>query len=474
MEIDEARLRSGLRQLLPPLPDDGALERVIRKGRAGRRRRNMETAAGLVFVVAAVVLMVVGVLHAVGNLPPVPPVVTTVPAPPPVPDAGSWQRLPVSVSVDGGGLGHTPVVSLVMDPSDPSILYAATALGLFKSNDSAQTWSQLPTIEGEVFLVGVDPASPSTVYAVQPPLVDAPPYLNRLRRSDDGGVSWTDLSDADGPRFISAMITMMWFDTTFSPSAICTRSTDDWNVVLRSTDRGETWTKLSTDQGNQPDTHSPNLPAAVQAQYDLEARLSGGTLIDADTGAVVGRSLVSTMSGYVRSVVVDPDNLSSTSYVRTEMGVYKSIDGGGTWRKASPGVPSDQGVITLVIDPSTPSTLYATLASGIVKSTDGGANWSVILNGTSCFLLAPSNPSRFYAWTYEGLFRSDNGGDSWTRLVHVGLPTFVPVLVVADQPDTACSRSRSRTPVESSSTPMDITSTGPPTPGTAGRRRSRG
>jgi len=49
-------------------------------------------------------------------------------------------------------------------------------------------------------------------------------------------------------------------------------------------------------------------------------------------------------------------------------GVYKSVDGGVTWKKASAGLTSSV-VLDLIPDPSSPSTLYATTETGIQKST---------------------------------------------------------------------------------------------------------
>ncbi len=58
--------------------------------------------------------------------------------------SGSWERLPLTTE---GGV----VRILVMDPTDPSVLYAAVASsGLFKSTDGAESWKRLPMDEGDV------------------------------------------------------------------------------------------------------------------------------------------------------------------------------------------------------------------------------------------------------------------------------------------------------------------------------------
>ena len=55
----------------------------------------------------------------------------------------------------------------------------------------------------------------------------------------------------------------------------------------------------------------------------------------------------------------------------TGVGVYRSVDGAGTWSAINTGLPG-QWVIALIIDPQTPTTVYAGTPSGVFKSTDGG------------------------------------------------------------------------------------------------------
>jgi photosystem II stability/assembly factor-like uncharacterized protein len=137
------------------------------------------------------------------------------------------------------------------------------------------------------------------------------------------------------------------------------------------------------------------------------------------------------LGGSVYCLVPDPSR-PSTLYAGTAEGVFKSDDGGATWRAASVGIPYGR-VQTIAIDPSATSTLYAgTLTPdgvdsvGIFKSTDGGASWTAIneglidpLTGVSpldvwSLAIDPKNPGTILAGSrFSEIFKSANGGVTW-------------------------------------------------------------
>ena len=124
-----------------------------------------------------------------------------------------------------------------------------------------------------------------------------------------------------------------------------------------------------------------------------------------------------------------------------ERGVFKSTDGGKTWRKVL--YRDDKtGAIDLSVDRNNPNVLYASLweafrkeytmssggpGSGLFKSTDGGETWSEITRASGLpaagvvgrigVAVSPANSNRVYALVEHengGLFSSSDAGASWT------------------------------------------------------------
>ena len=123
----------------------------------------------------------------------------------------------------------------------------------------------------------------------------------------------------------------------------------------------------------------------------------------------------------------------------TERGVFKSTDGGKTWRKVLYTGPGTGGV-DISIDKTNPNVMYAALweayrtewrmssggpGSGLYKSTNGGETWTNIthvsglpagIDGKIGVAVSPADPNRVYALIENengGLFRSENAGATW-------------------------------------------------------------
>ena len=125
-------------------------------------------------------------------------------------------------------------------------------------------------------------------------------------------------------------------------------------------------------------------------------------------------------------------------------GVYKSVDGGDNWTNV--GLPDSEHIAKILVDPKDGQTVYACATGsafkdsddrGVYKTSDGGATWRKVLagaNGSSgCAMLSmnQAEPDVIYAtmwdfrrqaWTFRsggpgsGIFKSTDKGEHWTEL----------------------------------------------------------
>ncbi|MCF8238268.1 MAG: glycosyl hydrolase [Saprospiraceae bacterium] len=125
-----------------------------------------------------------------------------------------------------------------------------------------------------------------------------------------------------------------------------------------------------------------------------------------------------------------------------ERGVYKSTDGGNSWKRVL-FVHDKAGAVDLILDPTNPRILYATTwkvsrtpyslssggdGSGIWKSTNSGETWKEITRnkglptdtiGIVGITVSPVHPERVWAIIESqtgGVFRSDDGGETWQKM----------------------------------------------------------
>ncbi len=162
----------------------------------------------------------------------------------------------------------------------------------------------------------------------------------------------------------------------------------------------------------------PNNPAI------LYAGIHGGDIFKSTNGGESWRIVRTSPNPYsaVQALAIDPTNSSTLYCSRGGAGgeISKSTDRGETWQ-----ILNNLIMSALVVDPSNPNIVYGA-GHGVFKSTDGGLGWTDIgaqqgiTSDTSLLVLAldPLNPNIVYAAgatpTHDVVFKSSNGGQSWT------------------------------------------------------------
>jgi photosystem II stability/assembly factor-like uncharacterized protein len=141
----------------------------------------------------------------------------------------------------------------------------------------------------------------------------------------------------------------------------------------------------------------------------------------------------------------EADNRQSSSWGD---GVYKSVNGGLSWQKM--GLDETRHIGKIIVHPSDPNTVWIAAVGhlwgsnperGVYKTTDGGATWKKVLykddnTGAIDLSMDPGDPNMVFAALYQrqrkgwgfngggpgsGIYRTSDGGATWTELVN-GLP----------------------------------------------------
>lgn len=226
--------------------------------------------------------------------------------------------------------------------------------------------------------------------------------------------------------------------------------------LWKTTNRGATWEPVTDHQ-----IHSSSVGAVAVSETDTnevfigtgEADIRGniqpgdGVYKSTDAGKTWAR-VGFEHSDAISKIRIDPTNadivfvadFGKYSVPSDERGVYKSTDGGKTWRRVL--FRDDKtGAIDLWIDRHNPKVIFAALweayrkeytmssggpGCGLFKSTDGGETWTEIthnpglpsgIDGKIGVSVSGADPNRVYALVeneHGGVFRSDDAGATWT------------------------------------------------------------
>ena len=259
--------------------------------------------------------------------------------------------------------GRTRAVAGV--PAQPSAFYiGAVNGGVWKTEDAGRTWQPLfdaqPT--QSIGAIAVAPSDPNTVYVASGEGLLRPDLSvgNGIYRSRDGGRSWSHLGLTEGQQIPELAVDPRDPARLFAAVLGRPYGPSPERGIYRSLDAGVTWARVlykDADTGGSAVAIDPAHPEVVYAGL-WQARL--GPWED------------------------------KNKFRGTGGGLFKSSDGGNTWRRLTAGLPQDLSQVNIAIAPSAPQRVYLAVGTAATEEYSSAAGL--------------------------GIFRSDDAGESWTRI----------------------------------------------------------
>lgn len=347
-----------------------------------------------------------------------------------------------------------------VDPANSNRLYVgANPGGLFRSDDGGSTWYdknfQTPSVVVDdpqrqgYYTFAINPADPNEVWVGT--------WGKGIYKSYDGqdfNIGANGSNRVMYGKFVNALM--------FHPTLGVIAATEQG--VFHTTDGGLTWaewsTGLATPQARTLGMYPDGSVLCGTAGYELYVREPSGsqwTQLTAFGNFGTFWPIWNNRPLYQYSQLLFHPTDPNTIYFGTfPAGIFKSLDGGATWRENNVGWTND-GVFTLVFHPQDTNTVYAGTYNGLNRSLDAGAHWEKWDAGWPgeqwVFSIAfdPRNPDVMYACSKNGenegvgrpdfhgtVMKSLDGGASWFAVTN-GLDVsneFYKIIVDKHDPDT--------------------------------------
>ena len=251
-------------------------------------------------------------------------------------------------------------VGAVGIPSQPNVFYIGVNNGgVWKTTDAGRTWQPIfddqPT--GSIGDIAIAPSNPNVIYVGSGEGLQRPDLStgDGMYRSSDGGKTWVHLGLREGQQIASIAVDPKDENRLFVAVLGHPYGPNEERGVYRSKDGGQTFQRVLYKDAD---------TGAFQVEFDPKDR----DTIYADLWA--GRQ----------------GPWENGAWQGKESGLFKSTDGGETWKKLTKGLPTfEQGLgrIGFAIAASDHKRMYATVDAdnqyaGLYGSTDAGESWELL------------------------------------------------------------------------------------------------
>ena len=298
-------------------------------------------------------------------------------------------------------------------PNQPNVFYIGVVNGgVWKSDDYGRTWNpifdQQPT--QSVGSIAIAPSDPNIIYVGSGEGLHRPDLSvgDGIYKSIDSGKTWNHLGLRDAQQISALAVDPHDPKRLFAAVLGHPYGANEERGVFRSVDGGQSWQKVLYKDGN-------------TGASDVE--------VDPSNPNIVYASLWEAREG-----PWEDNNV----FNGTGGGLFKSTDGGTTWRALQNGLPKNVTEINITIAPSQPSRLYAVVGTnekgeygsgkglGFFRSDDSGGNWyatttdprpALRIGGGDLAMpkVDPKNPDIVYSASIVTV-RSTDGGKTWTGI----------------------------------------------------------
>jgi photosystem II stability/assembly factor-like uncharacterized protein len=284
------------------------------------------------------------------------------------------------------GLGSDDVSALAIDPTDAARVYAGAYGGIFRSTNGGASWSEVKALPSmAICSLVIDRSNPAVLYATT--TADGKAF-----KSTNGGDSWDEIRFGF-PRTGGCGLIVNPADPTTLYASTYDKATTE---MLKSTDAGKTWQKYAVDYRifGRVWQETAVLTIDPADSNTLHTASVAGIFKSTNRGATWVRT-ASPPRGLER-LVLDPTNPITIygqggSVSGEGRGTFKSTDGGKSWKLINSGLADPGSVRSLVVDPADSNTLYVGTTHGVFKTTDRGESW--VATGSKESIADPLKPN---------------------------------------------------------------------------------
>ncbi len=306
-------------------------------------------------------------------------------------DAGiSWRN------ISDGFFKSSTIGAIAVAPSDHNVIYVGTGEhairgqsstygdGVYKSTDQGRTWKNIglaPT--RQISAVRVHPQNPDIVYVAGQGDRWKGTFDRGVYRSTDGGKSWTQVLKGDNMTTGPSDLAMDPTNPRILYAAMWDHQRVPWNVrsggpgsgIYKSTDGGDTWTRLSEGLPKLLGKIGVAVSATPDRVYAIVEAEQGGLYRSDDAGRtwrlMTGDRLIQTRSWYYMHITADPQNADVVWISNAPL--LRSIDGGRTFQNVPATHGDNHGVW---VNPTNSNYVINANDGGASISLDGGKSWS--------------------------------------------------------------------------------------------------